>query len=169
MKNSEIRRRQIENGFPPSTDAALAIYRQRDYVKKATAYAKAAAADEGLAIRENRIKELQDHYDRCKQIMDERSIDPSISHFPGATTGLVIGKKRGLGQGANFQIIEESFTDHELVALMASLSKQIAIEKGDWSEKREFGGIDGKPITITAVEAIMPEAGIMSSGTESEG
>ena len=56
---------------------------------------------------------------------------------PGAHTGLMARSLRGLGSGDNFRVIVEYKVDIELLKEMREIEKQIAIEVGQWSERRE--------------------------------
>lgn len=66
------------------------IERQREIVA-----ARAAALEaEGIANKQNQLRELQQDFDRTTQVMAERGADPIISKAAGGRTGIITRKYR---------------------------------------------------------------------------
>lgn len=89
----------------------------------------------GVATRRRRVEALNDRWHRMQEVIDARSSDPSTTEIPGADTGLLVRQYKGVGRGADFQIVEEYAVDTGLLREMREHERQAAAELGQWVEK----------------------------------
>lgn len=92
----------------------------------------------GIARKEKRLEALQDRWDRCKQIIEERAADQSLRGIPGGETGLLLRQVKSVGKPA--KMVEEYVVDVALLREMREMEKQAALELGDWTEHHEVTG-----------------------------
>lgn len=106
----------------------------------------------GIANRLGRLNEAKDRHGRLKQVIDARaaaaSADPEKA--PGAESGALARELKTLGTGDSQQVIAEYKFDAPLFRELREIEKQVAIEVGDWAEKRELSGPAGGPIMTDA-------------------
>ena len=109
------------------------------------------AAEVGLQRKTARVARVEQRMDGIAQVFEERgasasedkaeelgiAFDPYLAMAPGGTTGLVIHRTKVVGAGLNSQVIEEFEIDTQAIRLEADLSKQLAVELGQWTEKSE--------------------------------
>ena len=75
---------------------------------------------------------LQNRWDRMRRVIDERAASPAFADVPGGTTGLLVKTYKGKdGDSAVYRF------DAALVEQMNATCKQVAIEIGQWTEKRQ--------------------------------
>jgi hypothetical protein len=67
---------------------------------------------------EQRFETLQRYHDLLTQIIEERAADPQMRDVPGGTTGLLIRKKKLVGEGENNRIGDVYEVDVELLEAM---------------------------------------------------
>lgn len=115
---------------------------------------------EGIASKRFRIQSANDRHQRMQQLIEARAeankrralvledgdgeIDFEGYAAAGAETGLLVHTVTYLKDGRR----EEWAFDSALAKAMLDHEKQIAIEVGEWSEKRELTGKDGKPLQV---------------------
>ena len=102
-----------------------------------------------VARRDRRLKALDDRWRALRQVISERGADPEMADVPGGKTGLLVRTTRGVGRGEDYQLVTEYTVDVALLKELREHERQGAIEAGEWSEKREVTGKDGKPIEVT--------------------
>jgi phage terminase small subunit len=115
----------------------------------------------GIADKQNRIDAENDRHRRLQQIIDERAIDPWVADVPGGTTGLIVKQLKTVKHvhepdpsaqdGKTVQVtveIWEATVDTALLREMRELEKQVAQERGEWTERQELQhtGKDGQAI-----------------------
>jgi hypothetical protein len=108
----------------------------------------------GIASIIEQVQELDDDWQRLKQIRDERAArgvearesDPELKDVPGITTGLVVRKEKMIGTGANARQITEWELDRDYLESTMALMKQAAQITGQWTTKQEITGKDGGPL-----------------------
>lgn len=98
-----------------------------------------------LDTAQQRVDVLLDLAQRFLTVIAERAADPGMQDIPGGKTGLVVRQWKGAGS----QIREEFAPDTALSAEIRATVKQIAQEKGQWSEKSEITGKNGGPIVLS--------------------
>ncbi len=91
---------------------------------------------EGVALRVNRIKALNDLCNRIEQIIDERALDPDMQNIPGGKTGLLKRIVRTIGSGASALIVEEGKFDAPLFRLRLAVLDQARREMEEFDKPR---------------------------------
>lgn len=109
---------------------------------------RAAILAEGIAVRENRVKALNERWDKMHQVITERAEDPELQDIAGGKTGLLVHNVKGVGKGEDFQLIDLYEVDTGLLKELREHEKQSAQEVGQWAEKREVTGKDGEALTV---------------------
>jgi hypothetical protein len=97
-----------------------------------------------------RICRLQEWWDGCQAVKQERSQNPETIAMPGGSTGLIAREPKQCGT----QTVYVGKFDAALVQQMRELAKQAAQEMGQWAEKHELSGPGGEPIRM--VEIVRP-------------
>jgi len=110
------------------------------------------AADIGMQRKTERARRLADRLDRIHRVIEERAaagssraesqaygidFDEDLAAAPGGGSGIVVHQKRQIGTGKNAEIIDEYVVDTATLHTEAALSKQLAQEIGQWTEKSE--------------------------------
>lgn len=128
--------------------ARSTFYKWRDHpafmaeVDKCIRRIEATVFRRGIASRVNRVRAQNNRWERMQQVIDERSQDPEMQEVPGGKTGLLTKQTRGIGSGDHFQVVDEYEVDTGLLRELREHEKQVAIELGQWTEKREHSGPD---------------------------
>jgi phage terminase small subunit len=107
-----------------------------------------------ITDRNERLKAAQERYDAMREVIQARK---TCDCSRALKTGLVVRQERVIGSGKNAKLVEEYQVDTALLAAMADLEKQVAIETGEWSQKREVSlnaDIQAKAITLAKVMSI---------------
>jgi hypothetical protein len=91
----------------------------------------------GLAIREQRIRSLNDRWTRLQQVVEERADDPTHANVPGWKTGLLVHNVKSVGGGDNATVVDLYEVDTGLLRELREHEKQAAQELGQWVEKQE--------------------------------
>lgn len=96
----------------------------------------------GHAHSYRRIHTLNGLVDRLLAVIGERAKHPGFSEAPGGTTGLltVTYKMRAGTRDEPGEAVPEYAVDTGLIGEIRALNQHIAIEMGDWKEKREISG-----------------------------
>jgi len=106
------------------------------------------AHNEGLARRAVRVREKMARRSLLKQIIAERGADISMQDVPGGKTGLLIREYRGQSELPVYKL------DATLLKELRDLEREIAIELGQWTEKKELTGAGGEPLLDPLVTAL---------------
>lgn len=105
----------------------------------------------GLARKTERVKLLADRLERIQCVVEERAAaaspeaaeaygikyDEALAQAPGGSSGLVVHDLKVVGTGRNTMIIDEYKVDTGTLATEAALTKQLAQELGQFTEKTE--------------------------------
>jgi hypothetical protein len=102
----------------------------------------------GLARRERRLAVLSDMHERILTLIEARSKDPEMATVPGGPTGLLVKTNKFSRVGKSLQVYEEFKADMGLLRELRAIEEQAARELGQWRDKHELSGADGKPIGI---------------------
>ena len=111
-----------------------------------SAYAEAIKG-EGIAHLQNRVASYNDIWHKMQTVIAERAESSEMQAVPGGKTGLLVHTYKMAG-GREPIVMDEYAVDTGLLAEMRAHAKQAAQELGQWTEKREVSGKDGKPIAI---------------------
>lgn len=122
-------------GFPPQT---IRMWLQRPDYKDAIKLYYSILEEETYrqagTIRAKRIQILQDQLDSLLELKRQRAA--AYSHIEtGGSTGNLVKEVKTVGTGPNAYDVAEYKYDSAVVRDIAMLTKQIAQEKGEWSEK----------------------------------
>jgi len=96
-----------------------------------------AVTEAGLAVKVNRIRQLDRRWRKLRALIDERAADPTMQHVPGGKTGLLVRQVKVIGTGRNAQRVEEYVVDVGTLRELRAIEQQAAQECGQWCEKRE--------------------------------
>lgn len=135
-------------------------------VQEITEAARAEAMRQGIAVKAERIRDYQELRARAwrliearaaagQQAVDAAATDDDAARVlrsmfgrgalpPGIETGLMVKTIKVVGKVTE----EEWAVDTGLLSEIRNLDKQAAQELGEWTEKREVGGLNGGPALI---------------------
>jgi Helix-turn-helix of insertion element transposase len=134
------------------SEAGLWKWKQRpDFVKRVeelTAIYGERVLRFGLARRERRLAVLSDMHERLLTLIDERANDPKMQDVAGGKTGLLVKTNKFSKMGKHLEVYEEFRADVGLVKELRAIEEQAARELGQWREKHELTGPDGRPIRL---------------------
>jgi hypothetical protein len=102
-------------------------------------YYQTEALSHGVALRHRRVAAYNRIWDRLHRVIEQRAAgaDPNV---PGADTGLLVSRQRGLGQGDNFRVVTEHEVDVGLLRELRALGELAAKELGQWQEPHSATG-----------------------------
>jgi len=106
------------------------------------------ATCEGVANSFARIRAKARRIGLLEQIRIERGQDVNIQEVPGGKTGLLVREYKGHSDLPVYKI------DTGLLKEMRDLEKEIAIELGQWTEKKELTGAGGGALLDPLVAAL---------------
>lgn len=134
---------------------------KNDEINAAIAEYRAEIKARGIAEKQNRIDAANDRHRRMQQVIEERAVHPWNADVPGGTTGLIVKQLKSVKHifepdpeaedGKAVQITVETWeaaVDTALLKSMLDHEKQIAQEVGEWVEKGELTGKDGKELMV---------------------
>lgn len=107
------------------------------------------AITEGLARRAVRIRQKMERHALLKQIISERGDHVDMQDAPGGKTGLLALDYKG--KDADRAVYK---LDAALLKEMRDLEREIAVELGQWAERREVSGPDGGAIPVSISDLI---------------
>ncbi len=117
----------------------------------------AAIRKHGIAVRENRVRALNDRWRRLRATIEARAADPAMAGVPGGKTGLLVHNVKGVGKGEDFQLIDLYEVDTGLLRELREHEKQAAQELGQWAETHEHSGPEGGAIPFAAFDASLKQ------------
>ncbi len=130
---------------------------------------RAAVAGRGIVERINRVaaqnerwQQLEERRKNLQRIIDERAAAAATGDWadvPGMATGMVVHELKAAGRRTYDAFVIDNALLAELGRIegeMRALEKQAAQDMGQWTEKQELAGKDGKPIAITTVYTSVP-------------
>lgn len=106
------------------------------------------ALKEGLARRARRVEEKMARHGLLKQVIEERGASEYMREVEGGRTGVLVRDYKGANMLPVYKV------DAALLKEMRDLEREIAIEVGEWTERRELSGPDGGPIAIAVNELV---------------
>lgn len=122
--------------------------------KASTKYREVRAAfekeslEEGLARRAMRVAAKMERHRLLCRVIEERGRAEYMRGIEGGQTGVLVREYRGSSDLPVYKV------DAALLKELRDLEREIAIEVGQWTEKRELSGPDGGPIEV-AVEGLL--------------
>jgi hypothetical protein len=105
------------------------VVRERREVYRAEVYSH------GVALTEQRIAAAQDRWRRMRELIEARAA--TMADVPGGSTGLLMRRQRGVGEGQNFKLIEWFEADVGLLREIRNLEEHVARELGQWISQSE--------------------------------
>lgn len=90
----------------------------------------------GVLERQNRLDALNDRWNRMRRVIEQRA-EVYKDEAAGGNTGLIVKQVKGIGKGADFQIIEMFAVDTGLLKELREHEKQAAQELGEWVDKSQ--------------------------------
>jgi hypothetical protein len=134
-------------GVTPQT---LAKWKRREDFRAEVERIRTIVRDEvlhqGIALKVNRLKALNDRVNRIERIMEERAADPAMQNIPGGKTGLIKRTLKSIGSGASATIIEEFEFDATLSKEYLAVLEQSEEEmSGKFEEAKPNGGPGDRP------------------------
>jgi len=127
----------------------------QERVQSLVAEFRELARQQALGTVEGRLKHYNDRHQRLANTIEQRAA--AGGDAPGAETGLLVRTFKSVGSGPSAYTVEEWTVDTGLLREMRELEKQVAIEVGDWAEKKEHSGPNGGPIPIQSIEVVFAE------------
>jgi hypothetical protein len=111
---------------------------------------RAAIIKRGVAERQNRVDAYNDIWDRLRGVINSREREHPQSDYAaaGVDSGLMVLTVKFLPNGTR---VEEWAVDTGLLKELREYGKQVAVELGEWSEKKELTGAGGKEVLIRVV------------------
>lgn len=110
---------------------------------------KTRIRQQGIAVRERRIKALNDRELLMARVIAERAGHADFKDIPGGTTGLLVRSWKVAGDTA----YPEFAVDTGLLAELRAHEKQAAQELGQWVEKGEIRGSREAPLVVEHIGA----------------
>jgi hypothetical protein len=134
------------------SEACLSKWKKRpefaERVKELTGIYGERVLKYGLARRERRLAVLSEIHDKILTLIDARARDAEMAATPGGSTGLLVKTNKFSRVGKTLQVYEEFRADIGLLKELRAIQEQTARELGQWREKHELSGVDGKGIGI---------------------
>lgn len=106
------------------------------------------ALEQGLARRAVRLAAKMERHQLLRRVIEERGRADYMQEVEGGKTGLLVRDYKG----ASFVPVYK--LDAALLKEMRDLEREIAIELGQWTEKRELAGPDGGPIAVSVTDLV---------------
>jgi hypothetical protein len=107
-----------------------------------------------------RVGAIDDMIRRVLAVIEARATDPTTAHIPGASTGLRFHRLRGVGQGENFQVVEEVEVDTALIREFRGLMELMEQQTGQ--ARRVDSGVRGV-ITFSLDPRLSPAGDIVEA------
>lgn len=126
-----------------------------------------AAARRGIARRMNRVRVLDDRWNRMQAVIAARAEEHAA--IPGGSTGLLVRQVKQIGVGVGAREVTEYEVDTGLLRELREHEKQAAQELGQWSDKHELTGRDGGPIEVMEVLVRTRQEARALMGTNGDG
>lgn len=101
----------------------------------------------GIAIKAERVRQLQQIADKLTTVMAERA-EALAGEAPGGGTGTITRQLKSVGVGENNMVVEEYVVDKGLLLELRGTLEQTAKELGEWVVKHEHAGDQEKPIRV---------------------
>jgi hypothetical protein len=111
--------------------------RVRDVHANLESKALEIALQYGIADVRQRIRSLDERWKKMLRVIAERAKDPVMEKAAGGRTGLLVHRRRVIGQGDNSMMVDEYEVDAGLLHELLETEHQAAREMGDWVSKHE--------------------------------
>ncbi len=124
------------------TDRVIRSWKERpEFRSRVEALAKEygdVAERRAIGRRARRVAVLDDYWHKLLEVAAERARD--MPDVPGGKTGILVRRKRRIGQGEHAETVTEYAVDAALLRELREHARQAAQELGQWTEKHEHGG-----------------------------
>jgi hypothetical protein len=111
--------------------------RVRDVRANLESKALEIALQYGIADVRQRIRSLDERWKKMQRVIAERGKDPVMEKAAGGRTGLLVHRRRVIGQGDNRMMIDEYAVDTGLLHELLETERQAAQEMGKWVSRHE--------------------------------
>jgi hypothetical protein len=91
----------------------------------------------GIADVRQRIHSLDEHWKKMQRVIAERAKDPVMEKAAGGRTGLLVHRRRVIGQGDNSMTVDDYEVDTGLLRALRETARQAAQEMGKWVSNHE--------------------------------
>lgn len=126
------------------TPKALSSWRRKPaFMEVVTAYRNRIDKEvmaTGIAVKANRIKALNQQFDRIEKVIAASAADPKTMMAPGGSTGLLAHDKKGVGAGLAAEVVDVYEFDAALAKARSDTLEQIAKERGGQFEDKPPAG-----------------------------
>ena len=95
------------------------------------------ALEYGIADARQRMRSLNERWKKMQRVIAERAKDPVMEKAPGGRTGLLVHRRKVIGQGDNGMMVDEYEVDTGLLHELRETERQAAQEMGEWVSKHE--------------------------------
>jgi predicted DNA-binding protein YlxM (UPF0122 family) len=143
----ELSNAEIASEVGISESSLYRILRESEFRERVAKLQEEFAAEvrrHGIAVVENRVKQLQKRWKLMQEVIRARAESDEMQPVPGGPTGLLVHTVKGVGRGEDFQLIDLYEVDTGLLNELRQHEKQAAQELGQWSEKQEY--VQGRPV-----------------------
>src|SRR5262245_15630090 len=135
----------------------------------------AACAKRGIGRRLQRLRALDERWEKMLQVIAERAADPTLARVPGGPTGLLARTMKTIRHHDDVLAIPEYAVDTALLRELREHEKQAAVELGQWVTKvaptnpdgsDEYGGFsdDDRATLLRALGARLGVAAPRANG-----
>jgi hypothetical protein len=131
-------------------------------------YYESAAFSHGVALRHERVRTYTHIWDGLQRIVAERAAS-APDDVPGAKSGLMVRRKRSIGEGDRAQVVEDWTTDAALVRSIQRIGELAAKELGQWLPQGEIDGareVHAEVTTSTTAELLQRARQILIAAGE---
>jgi hypothetical protein len=111
--------------------------RVRDVHASLESKALEIALQYGIADARERIRGLDERWKKMLRVIAQRAKDPVMEKAAGGRTGLLVHRRRIIGQGDNSMMVDEYEVDTGLLHELRETERQAAQEMGEWVSKHE--------------------------------
>jgi len=111
--------------------------RVRDVHANLESKALEIALQYGIADARERIRGLDERWKKMLRVIAQRAKDPVMEKAAGGRTGLLVHRRRIIGQGDNSMRVDEYEVDTGLLHELRETERQAAQEMGEWVSKHE--------------------------------
>lgn len=121
---------------------AIRVRNAKRYRETKSAF-ETEALEEGLARRAVRLNQKMERHSLLRQVIEERGRAEHMQEVEGGRTGLLVRDYKGASFVPVYRL------DAALLKELRDLEREIAIELGQWTEKKELAGPEGGPIPVS--------------------
>lgn len=163
--HTQINKALEKEGLATISKQAVFVRRQTPEVQAGIKAAIDDAVQSGALTKRRRLRKYDKLVDRFEALFDARGKELE-GEVNGGDTGLLVRTEKMIGAGENARVITEYRVDNGTIKEYRETMKQSAIERGEWTEKKELSGPGGGAIPLTLENALMKVYGDNSTGED---